>query len=345
MSRTLRCLVAAVLATVPSAASPPAEIHESILGSRYPLEAKVAFHAALFHWLDSLAGLSGAGLTAGKTLEGHRAEFLARFGEPSPSDMDRLRQFATLRRRFLAGADRGEKDRLTVAFFDAATLEEAIERSVELVGADGAQTLASALEPFIERYRMIWDDGRVPRQFLTSAETDVRGRKELSRFLARVAAFFGVEAAGATTPQLVLIPVPWGHGTHAQAIGRHLLIEIREGETLGDEIPPLVHENCHFLFERLADRRTALEARAARLGPSGVDAWFLLLEALPTAIAQGVAGQRFLGDRWSMGDSWYHRDDIDAYAKALFPLVDRSLTDRRRLDDAFLDRALALHPE
>ncbi len=345
MSRILRGLVAAGLATIPALASPPPAAPDSILGQRYPLEAGVTFHAALLHWLDSLAGLTGPGRTAGKTIEGHRAEFVARFGAPSPLDVERLRQFAGLRSGFAAAEGPESRDSLTVAFFDTATLEEALERSERLVGPDGARALADALAQFTARYRSIWDDGRIPRRFVASAEDDARTRRALARFLARVARFFGVEAKAAPQPRLVLAPVPRGCGTHAQAIGRHLLLEIREDESLLDQVPPIVHENAHFLFHRLpAERRAALEARAERLGPGGVEAWRLLLEALPTAIAQGVAGERFLRERWSIDGSWYHRTDVDAYAKALLPLVDRALTDGQPLDEAFLDRALALRP-
>jgi hypothetical protein len=343
VSRVACGIAAAVWAALPAVAAPPAELHPSILTGRYPLEAGVSFHAALLHWLDSLTGLSGPGRTGGKTIDGHRAEFEARFGRPGPTDVEVLRQFAEVRSR--AGSAHADRDGVTVAFFEAPGLPEALERSAAFTSPEGVEALARALDRFAERYRTIWDDGRVPRGFLQRAAADGRLRRSLARYLGTVAAFFGAETRGVEPARLVLVPVPPGHGTHAQAIGRFLLVEIREGEDLRDQVPPIVHENAHYLFHRLEPaRRAALESRATRLGRDGVESWHLLLEALPTAIAQGVAAERFLAERWSIDSPWYHRADVDAYAKALYPLVDRALADRQRLDDTLVDRALALRP-
>ncbi len=83
----------------------------------------------------------------------------------------------------------------------------------------------------------------------------------------------------------------------------------------------------------------------ARAAPSGDRAWRALREALPTAIAQGVAGQKFLSDRWSTEMAWYHLGGVDRYAKALFPLVKKTLADGGKLDEAFLREAAALFPK
>jgi hypothetical protein len=161
-----------------------------------------------------------------------------------------------------------------------------------------------------------------------------------------VASFYGVPAAEPPHPRVVLVPVPSGHGTHAQAIGRHLLIEIREGEGLIDELSPIVHENAHFLFLRIEpDRRRSLEEFAASIEPGGAEAWSLLREALPTALGQGVAAERFLGRRWRRDDRWYHLDTVDDYAKRLFPVVRETLAKKGAFDREFVRRAVAAHAE
>jgi len=86
----------------------------------------------------------------------------------------------------------------------------------------------------------------------------------------------------------------------------------------------------------------ALERVAAERGGRGREAWRLLHEALPTALAQAWPGNGFARD-WSADDPWYHLEAVDAYAKRLFPLVRETLENGGRFDEAFVRRAVALH--
>ena len=75
----------------------------------------------------------------------------------------------------------------------------------------------------------------------------------------------------------------------------------------------------------------------------GQIAWDALGEALPTAIAQGVAHGRFEGKTWSRSRPWYHLEEIDAYAKRLFDLLERTLANGGTFDEAFVRSAVKLY--
>lgn len=333
------CLVAATA----SAGGGERAVRSRFLGPAYPLEADAPLPAALLHWLDSLADLHGPGFTAGKTTPTHRTEYEATFGRPTTEDLTALRDFARVRRQFASGAER-PSCALTVAFFESETLDDALRRSRELLDDESYRRFRSALHYFAPRYARVWDDGRVTRRFVDRVHRDP-DRRRLGRFLRDLAVFFGVSLEDAPAARLILAPVRDGHGTHAQAIGRYLLVEIRERETLADEVEPIVHENAHFLFERIpAKRQAALQATAEATGAGGLAAWGRLREALPTAIGQGVAGQRFRGDAWSVDRHWYHRRDVDRYAKAIFPLVRETLSGDGTFDEALVRRLIALAP-
>ena len=64
----------------------PVNNYHLLLQETYPIETSVSFHASLLHWMDSLAGLSGAGLTAGKTQRAHRIEYSHVLGRPTDRD-------------------------------------------------------------------------------------------------------------------------------------------------------------------------------------------------------------------------------------------------------------------
>lgn len=334
------CLLLAPLTAAEDQAPGIASAYPLLLDESYPIETSVAFHSALLHWLDSLAGLKGSGFTAGKTHKAHRFEYQRVLRRPSERDGELLRGFADVRRRFVRRNARSDPDALTLAFFDAKDHEEALESADALLSDRDLSVLTAAVQHFGPLYREIWDDGRVPLRFLERVHKNGR-RAAVSAFLVEVARFFGVPPIQTPRPRLILAPVVRGHGTHAQAIGRHLLIEIRPFENLPDEVAPIVHENVHFLFHRMdASRMTGFEKLILASGPEGIEAWQALAEALPTAIAQGVADQRFGRDNWSMRRSWYHLDEIDRYAKSLFPLVKSTLDEGQSFDADFLAKAL-----
>ena len=104
------------------------------------------------------------------------------------------------------------------------------------------------------------------------------------------------------------------------------------------------HENAHFLFYRIdRDRRQQLQLHASRIEPDGIRVWQLLHEALPTALGQGVAAQRFNDADWGMRHRWYHTQAVDRYAKQIYPLVRDTLAAGGTFDESFLDAAVALY--
>jgi len=336
--RSVAIVLATLLVVCPGRAADAQPRDELLLGKTYPIEVSVSFHSALLHWLDSLAVLNRAGATAGKTIPAHRAEYEKVLGLPTGGDKGMLQRYRSARLAGLDSADATERNRLTVAFFEAADLDGALKRASEILDPTSARSLAAAMRHFVPRYRRIWREGRVPREFLERVRGSER-RQELARMLADVAGFFGVPPTQKPHPRLVLVPVPDGFGTHAQAIGPYLLIEIRPEEDLGDEVGPIVHENAHLLIYRIPPARLEALGRAA-LGekPWGPDAWAGLKEALPTAIAQGVAHQSFRRETWSIENDWYHVPRIDEYAKRIFPLVKEALSGDGTFDESFVKR-------
>ena len=314
-----------------------------LLGSAYPLEVAVSFHIGLLHWIDSLANLQGAGFTSGKTVAAHQGQFNHLHGRPSKRDLEMLRKFREARFSHVRREKPEDRDRLTLAFLDSSSLDEALQEAGKLMQDGEGRAFAEAVRHFGSRYEAIWKDGLIPNGFLERSR-ETKQREELTRFLVGVARFFGVSPKQEPHPQLVLVPVPPGYGTHAQAIGRFLLIEVRRGESLVDEVAPIVHENAHFLHSRMAPSRLReLDAAVPADDSRTRDALYRLREALPTAIAQGVASEAFLGKRWSSDAPWYHVREVDRYAKRIFPIVKQALQAGSSFDAALLKRMIAAH--
>jgi hypothetical protein len=335
--------VALCLAASLSGASPTPPSTPLLIGDKYPIEVSVSFPGALLHWLDSLTGLSGRGLTGGKTRRIHRVEYQHVLGRPTDDELLLLEAFAEARVRYAADHAEDEPYGLTLAFFDAADLSDALTRIRGLVNEADSKAIQSAAEHFAPKYEAIWKNGIIPRQFLERAEKSGK-RKAIARFLADVASFFDVPPDERPYPRVILVPVPDGAGTHAQMIHHTLLIEIRHWEKLLDEVAPIVHENAHLLFYRMGQERIAHYAElAGRQGALGEEAWTVLHESLPTAIGQGVAYERFQSERWSTQMRWYHIETIDTYAKRIYPTIRAALKSHRKFDDQLLIELIRLY--
>ncbi len=317
--------------------------HTEPKAATYPIEIDVSFHAALFHWVDSLAGTSG-----GKTIPAHQKQFRAWFGEPSQEDYDHLDRFRKTR---LRDAVRTEGDstsprgmgRLRLVFLESDSLEGALGRATDEMNSSDAEVVREALLHFKPAYEKIWNEidtaERFSRLFLVDPE-----RERLERLLADIAIFFDVDLAAAPRPTVVPIPVPSGHGTHATAVGAYLLIEVRPPDRLSHQASVIVHESAHFLFSLIDDERRQRLESLVEGSRRYRNAWSTLREALPTALGQGIAGRQFRPSSWSLSQPWYHTTQVDAYAKELYPLVRSSLRNGGRFDEKFLESALKRYP-
>lgn len=342
------CVLGVVAGASPAT---PADSRSLLLGTDYPIEVAAPFHAGLFHWLDSLAGLQGAGMSAGKTIEAHRRDFVRVLGPPSDGDRDVIRKFADARFRYasavLARREAGEDadiHALLAAFLEAPDEDAAWRSAAALVAPEDLAALRAGMDRFRDRYAEVAGGGTDLDAFVTGVRGTKRARR-LESLLTDIAGFYGVELPTATTPRVILTPVAPGYGTHAMAIGRNLLIELRPEDGIAETASVIVHENAHFLFLSLPEtRRASLRAVLDDHGPKGAEAWVVLSEAIPTALGQGVADRAFRRSSWSIAQPWYHTDDVDRYAKAIYPLVRDTLRAGGTLDAAFLERAFALRP-
>jgi hypothetical protein len=318
-------------------AQPPAALKDPF-GPLYPIDAEASYPAAIFQWLDSLAQTS-----VGKTIAAHRADFVRRFGRATPDDAAAIERF--WRARLAHEAASGSRSDLLGIFCAAPTLQAGIRSASERLDADRRADLEAAMAHFRPKFDEVWAAGSVPRGFLASLQGDPSTAR-LADLLGRAARFFGADGAALSPkPRLVLVPVPDGWGTHAQAIGRQLLLEIRPDDRLADQAAVIVHENVHFLWEAMPEeRRRGLEQVARGHAPHGAEAWDVLREALPTALGQGVADRAFRPLDWSRRAPWYDSPEVDAYAKAIYPLVQQAVELGSYFDAEFVRLAVSRYP-
>lgn len=312
-----------------------------LLARPYPIEAAPSFPGGLFHWIDALAGTSN-----GKTNFAHQEEYESKFGEMTQDDREQLVAFTSARAEHFANlkasaAQGGPPPRISAllgVFCSSPTVEAALATAKEQLTPASWEALSGAIAHFRPKYEVIWRDGEIPSAFLDRARSDP-GLGRLSDLLEKIVRFYGVDPGKAPPPRLALVPVPSGYGTHAEAIGGVLLLEIRRGDGLADEAAVIVHETSHFLWNLVpAERKERLDQFAGGLDEASARTYALLGEAIPTALGQGVADRMFRPDQWRPDGPWYHLLEVDATAKRIYPIVAYALDAGEPLDEAFLRR-------
>jgi hypothetical protein len=323
----------ALLATLPATGGAHPQ-DRLLLTHPYTIEAAPSFPGGLFHWIDSLAGT-----TSGKTVPAHRAEYLRLFGPLTDDDRAHIHAFVAARYDH-TNREGGRPSAMLGIFCGSATVEGALETLRPELTSTAWDGLAKALAHFRPRYEVVWNDGAIPKAFFQSARRDP-GRDKLEGLLTKIVHFYGVDPLSVAPPRLALVPVPPGFGTHAEAIGNVLLLEIRDGEGLADEAGVVVHENSHFLWGLVPeDRKRRLTLAAAEMGDAATATFLLLGEAIPTALGQGVTDHAFRPSGWSPDGPWYHLHDVDACAKRIYPAVAAALEAGLTLDEDFIRRAI-----
>lgn len=272
---------------------------------------------------------------------------MRRFGRLTDDDREQLERFVAARSehfekleaRAAHGGPPARVSGMLGVFCAAPTVEAALASLTGELSPEALEALRGALAWFRPKYEQVWAGGRIPNAFLESARADP-GLPRLEKLLASVVRFYGVDAAALPPPRVALMPVPPGYGTHAEAIGDVLLLEIRPGEKLADEASVLVHENAHFLWAAVpAERQQRLAAFMRGLDATSVRAWGLFGEAVPTALGQGMADATFRPGSWSLDAPWYHVRDVDECAKRIYPAVRYAVEAEMPYDERFLLRA------
>ena len=198
--------------------------------------------------------------------------------------------------------------------------------------------LVSALERFQPRFRKVWRDLDHVRSFERRFHRFL-ANGELLAYLESVASFFGVDSSTGPPMRISFVGLPAAGGTHAEADGEHLLIEIRPRDTPRDQIQVIAHEATHFLMRQLDHERVDRLARQAyNEGPAGPLIWRYMWEGIPTALGQGLSAARLAPRRFSMEHSWYHIPVIDRFAKLIYPSIAVGMKRSERLDQGMMTR-------
>ncbi len=288
----------------------------------------------LFHWVDNLAESSPS-----KNRFQYYRDWVETFGPLSRSEREQLSEFRSIRtRRFplnhslqFDGANAclpiednsiSRRQQLSIAAMNATSVDDLVARLGALVEPAEAVVLERTIRTFATRFETLWSRAQYLPRIQSEFESFLK-QPRTQQLLSYYVRFYGLSGEFAEMPTINLVAVFDQEGsTHAEANAHQLLMEVRPEDHPAQQAQVIFHEFCHDLFRRLTpDRQRELRSRFYRQGRDGVSAWTLTYEALPTALGQGLAQAILTPEEYKWPVRWYHIDEIDLAAKAIYPVV------------------------
>ncbi len=295
---------------------------------------------------------------SGKCDEEYRAYWQERFGV-SPADEQRFASYKQLRKRSYPrppndaadGSDarpaslfapRKPVDRLADAFYDSATVDEALAK---LAGVATPEDIAE-LRAFYAVYRPQYESLLTESQLYLPIAAVIQKKLEEARadtYTADLARFYGVT----DLPRFTALYVWWPpvENVTANTRGRFLLLKYhpaKHGRSAMSDIDIPIHEFAHYISAHQPEEQKRALTRTFLAGcdPTAYVKPVKILEE-PLAVAHqklflSVADpQRFDASvPWYGGDRW-----IDPFAKAVYPELKDARAHGRMIDDALMTSA------
>lgn len=243
----------------------------------------------------------------------------------------------------LSPRDLDFQGRVRIAALRAQTWDEYASNLALLLPAREAGEALAIADRFLPRFETWWrKEGRLRAETSAAAQFSISQRKDLPRFYAKVARFYGDDDLSRQTVEFDFVAQPSSAAHHdsAEQLENYAVIEAVPGEAAEDRIDVVAHELFHYFRSQAGARTEArvIDAFAASTQPYAIAAYGALDESLAAAFGNGLVSrmvtkpedfQRRLG----MEKSLYDDAEIDAAAKALLPLADRWLAEGARIDD------------
>lgn len=230
---------------------------------------------------------------------------------------------------------------INCAAIQSATIEEFFERTFGLLPNEQWLKMKKAIltaVPFYDRILGMYDDaleGQLHALEEYTTQTD--------KVFYKLKTFYGSTWGNDIPFTISIFAIPGNKGnTTASPYGNSLALGVLTGETEHEiRMGVAIHEMCHVLYEEqpLKKQWEIDSAFAQSKSAHAPYAYTYFDEALATACGNGWAYAQLAGNE-DVGD-WYNDEYINKYAKALYPIVKKYIDEGKRIDRAFVKKAIA----
>lgn len=239
------------------------------------------------------------------------------------------------------------------AGFDSRNPNEYRVNIAKVLPASQGSELAKVVDYFTPRFSRWFETQKAGKasSFVSSMKSLLESEK-IQSWMSKMAGFYGYTPnPQKPLPFILLInpstdPNAWSSG---QQLGPYSLAQFFPHETPEDRADVILHEFCHYLYGAGPEsgHRTLQTAFVNEQGDDVMPAFYLLDEALATAIGNGIIRSFFRSEKWfaaytNQPLSWYGEEGIDRSGKSSYTLVRESLDQGKSLfEESFVKAYLS----
>ena len=236
-------------------------------------------------------------------------------------------------------SDLGKK--FILLFTGSMTMTELRNRAEILMTNEDMNILFSIIEHFKPKFDEIWEN-TLYLHHKAEELSNLSGSEHVREMLDSLAAFLGLKFEYPLEFELHLLWSPAVTQTHGQVVERYSLVELDPAENIVNEMDKHIHEICHYLYDAIPpeSKINIINHFFKEHCIEGPLAYNIFYESLAVGIAQGLFIKKTLPEYFDFQKSWYADPEIDAYGKALFPLLEEYFKSGKTINDRFVLRAV-----
>jgi hypothetical protein len=266
-----------------------------------------------------------------------RKKYVGRISE----DKDRQEQIESRSPVPLPPLDSDLNKKFILLFTGAENLKSLKERMELLLSNEDENILLSVIYHFQSKFNSIWKECNYLKEKAEKL-SGLMSSEKVKEILNDTVHFFGLESYLLPDFELHLLWSPEDARSYGQVVERYSLVEVLPHEDVKLQVDKHIHEICHYLYDAIPV--AAMISMADEFFKSGQIegplAYNLIYESIAVAISQGLAVETVFPENFSFKKSWYGEPEIDAYAKALFPLIKRYFESGKIIRDGFATQAI-----
>jgi hypothetical protein len=321
----------------------------------FKLIIQTSYFSNLFNVIDNLS------LWGPRTDEKYKKYWKEKF-DLSKDDEDYLKEYVKIRKKYRGrfieddelqnliasrslvpipprDSDLGKK--FILLFAGSRDIAEFKDRAEILMTMEDRNTLFSIIEHFKPRFDEIWENTLSLHQKAEEL-SNLSGSEHVREMLDSLAAFLGLKFEYPLEFEMHLLWSPNVRQSHGQVVERYSLVEVDPDEDMAHEMDKHIHEICHYLYDAIPpeSKINIINHFFKEDSIEGPLAYNIFYESLAVGIAQGLFIKKTLPEYFDFQKSWYADPEIDAYGKALFPLLEEYFESGKTIDDRFVLRAV-----
>lgn len=235
-------------------------------------------------------------------------------------------------------------DKIRIAGFQASGVEDYAARLDLLTAPPDRHSFERVVRHFQPRFKIWWQTVAVKSGDEFAKQTEITlGSPPVSALVRQFYNFYQPVLPADYEISFNLFYAPGtieDEATSGQQLQNYSVMEFKPGEKPAQRIDVAVHELCHFFYDNLKpENRLALEGKFFGANrAAAVPAYNLMNEALATAFGNGIIARAVAApaafDRYAARpNSFYNNDAIDRAAKAILPLLDDALKNKKTITD------------